>query len=151
MQATGRLFLCARCRAQVFICRRCDRGNRYCDADCAQAARRENTRAAGHRYQQSRSSRFAHAARARRHRVRCKFVTHHRSPASPANDVLQPDPTDAAVAVATDACLAAAPTTSRCHCCGCPLPLFVRTGFVRRRGPRCVYRRTTELLNDDSS
>lgn len=26
MQATGRLFLCARCRAQVFICRRCDRG-----------------------------------------------------------------------------------------------------------------------------
>jgi hypothetical protein len=44
MQATGRLFLCARCRAQVFICRRCDRGNRYCNADCAQAARRENTR-----------------------------------------------------------------------------------------------------------
>jgi len=151
MQATGRLFLCARCRAQVFICRRCDRGNRYCDADCAQAARRENTRAAGHRYQQSRSGRFAHAARARRYRARRQLVTHRSSPAPLTNDVLQPDPTDAAVAVATDTCVAAAPATSRCHCCGCPLPPFVRTGFVRRRGPRCVYRRTTEILNDDSS
>lgn len=136
MQATGRLFLCARCRAQVFICRRCDRGNRYCDGECARAARRESQRAAGRRYQDSRRGRFAHAARARRHRARCKFVTHHRSLAPSPNDVLQPD-LDAAVALANAAGSAAAP---RCHCCGCALPPFVRTGFVRRRGSRRVHR-----------
>lgn len=64
-KATGRLYLCARCRAQVFICRRCDRGNRYC-RDCAADARRDSVREAGHRYQRTRRGRFAHAARARR-------------------------------------------------------------------------------------
>lgn len=140
MQPTGRLFMCARCRAQVFICRRCDRGNRYCAADCARAARRESLSAAGHRYQSSRRGRVAHAARARRYRARCKLVTHHSSPATAANDVLQSDPIGAAAAVAATTCVVvAAPATSHCHCCGCPLPALVRTGFVRHRGPRRVY------------
>lgn len=138
MQPTGRLFMCARCRAQVFICRRCDRGNRYCTADCARAARRESLSAAGHRYQCSRRGRMAHAARARRYRARSKFVTHHSSPAPAANDVLQRDLIDATAAVAATM-VVATPATSRCHCCGCPLPALVRTGFVRRRGPRRVY------------
>lgn len=139
IQPTGRLFVCARCRAQVFICGRCDRGNRYC-RDCASEARRASVREAGRRYQQSRRGRFAHAARARRHRAQRKIVTHHGSPASPANDVLQPDLTrGAAVAVQADDRTTAAPVTPRCHCCGGPLPPFVRTGFVRRRGPRRVY------------
>lgn len=140
MQPTGRLFMCARCRAQVFICRRCDRGNRYCTADCARAARRESLSAAGQRYQSSRRGRIAHAARARRYRARSKLVTHHSSLTPAANDVLQPDPIGAAAAVAATTCVVvAAPATSRCHCCGCPLPALVRTGFVRRRGPRRVY------------
>jgi hypothetical protein len=29
MESSARLFTCARCRAQVLICRRCDRGNIY--------------------------------------------------------------------------------------------------------------------------
>jgi hypothetical protein len=67
-------------------------------------------------------------------------VTHHGSPVPPANDVLQPDlTTGAAVAVQADDRTAAAPATPRCHCCGGPLPPFLRTGFVRRRGPRRIY------------
>jgi hypothetical protein len=34
--ATGRFFLCARCRAQVLICSCRDRGNIYCEQECAQ-------------------------------------------------------------------------------------------------------------------
>jgi transposase len=68
-QPTGRLFLCARCRAQVFICRRCDRGQIYCASGCAQAARRVSLREAAQRYQHSRRGRLAHAQRARRYRL----------------------------------------------------------------------------------
>lgn len=140
MLPTGRLFVCARCRVQVFICRRCDRGQRYCQ-DCAQEARRASVREAGRRYQHSRHGRFAHAARTRRWRALHKNVTHQGSLAAPTDAVLQPDPpTDAAVAVQADDRATAAPATPRCHGCGCPLPPFVRTGFVRRRGPCHVYR-----------
>jgi hypothetical protein len=58
MRETARLFLCAGCRAQVVICGHCDRNNRYCGRDCAQAARRASLRAAGKRYQRSRRGRF---------------------------------------------------------------------------------------------
>lgn len=92
----GRLYLCARCRAQVFICRRSDRGNRYCH-DCAAHARRDSVREAGQRYQLSRRGRFAHAARARRYRARRQIVAHHGSPDFPDDAVLQPD-RDAAAA-----------------------------------------------------
>ncbi|CAE6876637.1 hypothetical protein R69746_08817 [Paraburkholderia aspalathi] len=86
IQSTGRLLVCARCRAQVLICGPCDRGNRYC-RDCTKEARRVSVREAGRRYQRSRRGRFAHAARSRRHRARRKIVTHHGSPAPPANDL----------------------------------------------------------------
>jgi len=47
MQSSGRLFLCVCCRAQVVICSHCDRGQIYCAADCAQAARCHAVREAG--------------------------------------------------------------------------------------------------------
>lgn len=62
-------------------------------------------------------------------------MTHQGSPTSPVNDVLQPE-IDAAVALANAATRAAAPTPLRRLCCYDPLPLLVRTGFVRRRGSR---------------
>lgn len=133
---SGRLYLCARCRAQVFVCRQCDRGNRYC-RDCAAHARRDSVREAGQRYQRSRRGRFAHAARARRYRVRRQFVTHHGSPDSPADGVLQPDRDDA-VALANAAVRPAAPPQLNCRFCGTLLSPLVRTGFVRRRGPHHV-------------
>ena len=57
MPATGRLFACVRCRAQVIVCRRCDRGQIYCDGDCAQVSRQASLREAAQRYQRSRHGR----------------------------------------------------------------------------------------------
>jgi len=147
MQPTGRLYLCANCREQIFICRHCDRGNRYC-RDCAQSVRQACVREAGQRYQSSRRGRFAHAERARRYRRRRQEVTHHGSLAAGSNDVLQAD-LDAAVAV-VDVATHTAASSPCCHCCGRPLPAFVRTGYVRRRGSqRRIYRFDHGDLADD--
>jgi hypothetical protein len=59
----ARLFVCARCRAQVLLCSRCDRGQRYCGRDCSRAARQGSRREAAQRYQRSRAGRLAHAQR----------------------------------------------------------------------------------------
>ncbi|MDS4055720.1 hypothetical protein, partial [Accumulibacter sp.] len=76
MEITGRLFLCHGCRTQVVVCRRCDRGQIYCAAGCAQAARRACVQEAGRRYQKSRRGRLKHAERNRRYRLRQQNVTH---------------------------------------------------------------------------
>ena len=76
MEPTGRMFLCDRCRVQVIICSRCDRGQRYCTGNCADDARRASLRAAGRRYQCSRRGRLTHAERSRRYRRRQQNVTH---------------------------------------------------------------------------
>ena len=138
MQAAGRLFLCPRCRAQVLICGRCDRGQRYCTAECSRTMRRASVRDAGRRYQRTRRGRHLHAARARRYRARNKIVTHQGSPVAEVDDVVPP--ASIAVAGGQPARLEgpAATATSRsprcCRCCS-RLPLFVRIDFVRRRRP----------------
>jgi hypothetical protein len=138
MDATGRLFLCARCRVQVIICRRCDRGQRYC-RDCAKEARRTSGREAGRRYQQTRQGRFAHAERARRHRARRKNVTHQGSLAPVFNAVLllqRIGSSPPAMQPRHDSM----PAPFLCHCCVQALPPFVRTGPLRRRGSQHVGR-----------
>jgi hypothetical protein len=50
------------------ICRRCDRGNRYCSSRCAEIARLESIRRARARYQKSAAGRVLHCAAQRRHR-----------------------------------------------------------------------------------
>ncbi len=45
-----RLYSCRRCAQQMRICRRCDRGNQYCAAECARIRRGESLRRAGARY-----------------------------------------------------------------------------------------------------
>ncbi|OLC12338.1 MAG: hypothetical protein AUH29_16285 [Candidatus Rokubacteria bacterium 13_1_40CM_69_27] len=52
-----------------FLCRHCDRGDRYCSGTCAERARRTSLREAGRRYQHSRRGRFRHAARQARYRA----------------------------------------------------------------------------------
>lgn len=149
MQPPGRLYACARCRAQVLICRHCDRGNRYCPG-CAPEVRSARVREAGRRYQASRRGRFAHAARMRRWRASRKKVTHQGPPIPHSNDVLLAD-LDAAIALANAAeKMAELLTQPRCHHCGQPLPVFMRTGFIRRRGPHRVNRSDRGDLNDDS-
>jgi hypothetical protein len=72
-----RLFLCSRCRVQVLVCRRCDRGQIYCFGACAQEARRERRREARRRYQATDRGRAMHADRNRRYRARRRCVTDH--------------------------------------------------------------------------
>jgi hypothetical protein len=70
MDRPARLFICARCRVQVVLCSRCDRGQRYCTPSCSRQARHAAQRDAQRRYQASRAGRMAHARRARRWRIR---------------------------------------------------------------------------------
>ena len=76
-EVSCRMFLCARCRSQVFVCRRCDRGHIYCIGTCAQEARRDNQKEARRRYQATPRGRAMHAARSRRYRARGRCVTDH--------------------------------------------------------------------------
>src|SRR5690606_21832843 len=78
--------LCARCSRQVWLCRDCDRGQRYSEEEGRAASRRESLKRAGAAYQRGRRGRRLHAARAQRYRERkrataAKFsdqkVTHH--------------------------------------------------------------------------
>ncbi|MGY3619273.1 hypothetical protein ACVJGD_005532 [Bradyrhizobium sp. USDA 10063] len=76
-EASCRLFLCARCRCQVLVCRRCDRGQIYCVGTCAQEARRDRQREARRRYQATPRGRAMHAERNRRYRARQRRMTDH--------------------------------------------------------------------------
>lgn len=78
-EVSCRMFLCGRCRSQVLICRRCDRGQIYCIGTCAQLARRDRQREARRRYQATPRGRAMHADRSRRYRARQPGVTDHGS------------------------------------------------------------------------
>ncbi|HFX6065141.1 TPA: hypothetical protein ACIE75_005504, partial [Klebsiella pneumoniae] len=82
-----RFFQCARCGAEVLICRSCDHGQIYCAGGCSEEARRSSVKQAGRRYQSSRQGRFAHAERSRRYRER-KKVTHQGSIVTAVDDLL---------------------------------------------------------------
>jgi hypothetical protein len=132
---SGRLFLCAGCRAQVVICSCCDRGQVYCNAGCGTRARRKTIQEAGRRYQASLRGRRAHAARMGRYRARRQSVTHHGSPAPAPHDLLPPD---AMMPTADDASPGDAlrPPGLDCHWCGCRCLPLLRLGFLRRRRHR---------------
>jgi len=132
VEAPARLFVCARCRAQVLICSCCDRGQIYCAGHCAPYARRHSLLAAGRRYQTSRRGRLAHAERARRYRARGKKVTHHGSPAaSPDGLLASSSPMSAGDAKASTE--QPSPSAWRCQWCGRRCLALVRQGFLRRR------------------
>jgi len=132
MEAICRLFLCARCRKQVRICPRCDRGQIYCPDGCAKIARRHSLREAGRRYQQSRQGRFKQAERIRRFRLRKQNVTHQGSESVAEHDLLP------ANSAKVDKRVVLPDQTSpldtlRCHFCGCSCSDFVRNNFLHRR------------------
>jgi hypothetical protein len=134
--ATGRFFLCARCRAQVLICSCCDRGNIYCEQDCAQRSRCEAQREAGRRYQSGHRGRRKHAERARAYRARQQKVTHQGTLQQPTDDVMRKcaTPSVSAPTASTPRTPRSSPLQIpwRCHWCGRPCASFVRTGFLRR-------------------
>ena len=148
---TARFFLCARCHEQVLVCRRCDRGQRYCARACSSTSRQTLQRQAAGRYQHSRTGRFKHALRTRRWRARqveqAKIVTHQGSHCPPCDALLpaaqpcavaaQPCTTTTTTTIAATATADVLPNAWRCHWCCTPSPVLVRQGFLRHgRIPR---------------
>jgi hypothetical protein len=154
----ARLFVCALCRAQVLLCSRCDRGQRYCTRACSRAARQAAQREAARRYQASRAGRIAHAARSLRWRQRrrecelaagvaavvdavaTEFVTHQGCPLPAADAPLAaPEPAEECASGVGEA--SAAPIPAQCRRCATALAPWVRQGFLRhgmRRWPARV-------------
>ena len=133
----ARLFLCARCQAQVLICSHCDRGHIYCAQGCARTARRDAQRAASRRYQQSRRGRQNHAARSGRYRARQNNVTHQGSLPQGAGDWVMTRAAVTASKPPSSPDVARRRTPQRaedwfCHWCGCRCPPFVRREFLHR-------------------
>jgi hypothetical protein len=58
------------CGAVFYVCRSCDRGQRYCSERCRCKARREQRRAANRRHQRSEAGRLDHRDRQREYRLR---------------------------------------------------------------------------------
>jgi len=60
------------CRTVFYLCRHCDRGQRYCSSRCRQKSRRQQRREANRRHQQSPEGRLDHRDRQRAYRGRCR-------------------------------------------------------------------------------
>ena len=144
------MFNCARCQRLVVICRRCDRGQRYCSADCAQGQRRRSVRDAGRRYQRSPLGARNNAARQKRWRLRFVFtVTHHTSQAE--NSVRQEPPDENTRKESGHGLsnpmlvpIPAGESGPRCDFCGRVCGSYTRLGTLgaeRRRGWRVSCRR----------
>ena len=58
------------CGAVFYVCRSCDRGQRYCSEQCREKSRREQRRAANRRHQRSDEGRLDHRDRQREYRLR---------------------------------------------------------------------------------
>jgi hypothetical protein len=64
-----------KCGGVFFLCRRCDRGQRYCSEACRNCCRQEQRRRANRKHQQSPEGRLDHLDRQRAYRERLRRVT----------------------------------------------------------------------------
>ena len=144
-QETSRLYHCARCHSQVVICRRCDRGQRYCSVTCSKRARRDSVRRASRRYQKSDLGARNHARRQQRYRVRRARVTHQGSAATetrakiplmekrskPAPSARAPRNAIRKSITAVIETIESALIALRCHFCQHVISGFLRVGFIQ--------------------
>ena len=92
-----RVFICGTCGKTVRICRRCDRGQRYCSKPCSREARRKSNREAGRRHRKKPLWRRGNRRRQSDYRQRKKSVTHHASARpDPSGTMTAERPTEAA-------------------------------------------------------
>ncbi len=136
MEEAARLYFCARCRRQVVICSRCDRGNQYCGEGCAQQARATSLQTAAKRYQQTQSGRHRHAARQRAYRARKKSVTHQGSAQGVVHAVVTRERE-----VRLWMRIGSSFTSIHCHQCGGQCSVFLRRDYLRT--PRSPESRVT--------
>lgn len=142
MKPSARLFNCARCHAQCLICRRCDRGQRYCGADCSGQARRESQRRASRRYQSTPRGRHANAARQRVHqRGKREKVTHQGSP-NTTTKALLPVRAEKVVDSSSVSDRSAVPALY-CHVCHEQCNPLLRRDFLRSSSRRPHWRRSS--------
>lgn len=130
MSASSRLYFCGSCHAQVIICSRCDRGQRYCAGECRHQARAASLKLAGKKYQATRSGRFNNAARQQRYRTQAKQkVTHQGSSPKRLHDLLKTRLTEIKKTQKPSF------SDARCHChfCGAASDPFLRQDFLHRR------------------
>lgn len=127
----ARVFHCGVCGKRVIVCRRCDRGQRYCCRACAQEARRASIRWAGWRYRRSQAGQLGNARRQRalylRRHLPEKNLTHQGSQDLPSCGTIAPEPAGAlAPAVASEAWRSnhcaeeESARVARCDFCGRP-------------------------------
>lgn len=133
MLSSARFYLCARCRSQAFICRRCDRGQIYCTDHCATASRSQSQREACQRYNKTRRARTLNAERQRRYRLRqstqtSERVTDQGSRIGPA-PALSSASTEQRAAQPPSSVISAAGVIV-CHRCACECAASVRLGFL---------------------
>ena len=139
MPVSSRLYHCCRCHAQVIICTRCDRGQRYCSGQCRYLARTASGKRATQKYQSTRKGRFNNAARQRRFREQKKQkVTHQGSAIRPLHDLLKvpltvPEKTQQ---------LPLPGTTLHCHYCGAVCQPILRPDYLHSRRFKGGFRRS---------
>ena len=139
MPVSSRLYHCCRCHAQVIICTRCDRGQRYCSGQCRYHARTASSKRATQKYQSTRKGRFNNAARQRRFREQKKQkVTHQGSAIRPLHDLLKvpltvPEKTQQ---------LPLPGTTLHCHYCGAVCQPILRPDYLHSRRFKGGFRRS---------
>jgi hypothetical protein len=134
-----RMFLCALCRSQVLVCRRCDRGQIYCTQGCAHDARRDHQREARRRHQATPRGRAMHAERNRRYRARASRVTDQGPAHEPETGPWRGLQGSAAPSDPSSSASPSAPR--RCHFCGRPAASFIRLSALRPRRRRGKKRR----------
>ena len=138
MQTSSRLYHCCRCHAQVIICRRCDRGQRYCTQGCSQSARKDSLKRANKKYQASRKGRFNNAARQQRFRQhQQQKVTQQCSLQIPPHAVLLDKPNGSNKRknrIVND-------TSLHCDHCGVLCGPFLRSDYLKNSRFKSVLRR----------
>ena len=133
MCPSARLFLCARCRVQVVICRSCDRGQVYCSETCSQIRRTERQRQANARYAKTRVGQQNNAKRQAHYRARKReqealipeIVTDHGSAPCEVADTLVRCPMSSAHKPPQQQ-----PTDRYCHFCNQCCDLLLRSDFL---------------------
>ncbi len=133
MHPSARFYLCARCRLQTFICRACDRGQIYCAAECANAARAKFQREASQRYDRTRRARVLNADRQRRYRLRQRTQDNQKVTDQGSRGVPVRTSSNANLAKgSSDNFRSVGPTPGLIHChrCGCECTPRVRLGFL---------------------
>ena len=128
-EASCRMFLCGRCRSQVLVCRRCDRGQIYCAGTCGQQARRHKQREARRRYQATPRGRAMHADRNRRYRARQRSVTDHGPPKEHEAGLVPGVKVHSAARERSPS--KCPPGNWRCHFCAQAASAFVRLSTLR--------------------